>query len=111
MNNTFSTFSTLINVLYLLQVERNADFIGNSQVGSFYPGGPDTSSVTFTVLDDTIPEIEETFTFSLDVKTSGVIKGSENIAVVTIRANDDAYGVFGFVDVGTYTSIYRPQEH
>ncbi|KAJ8304142.1 hypothetical protein KUTeg_017725 [Tegillarca granosa] len=97
---SFSTFSALI-IVFFLQVDRNDDFIGNSQVGSFYPGGPEVSSVTFTVLDDTLPEVEETFTFSLDVKTSGVIKGSENIAIVTIRANDDAYGVFGFVDVNS----------
>lgn len=73
--------------------------MGTSRVGSFYPGGPDMISLTFTVNDDTDPEMEETFTFELTVFSEGVTVESPRVAAVTIAANDDAYGVFSFVEV------------
>ncbi|XP_061172919.1 adhesion G-protein coupled receptor V1-like [Saccostrea echinata] len=74
------------------------DFVGSSQVGSFYPGGPDIISVTFTVNDDSDPETEETFIFELTVISVGITVGTQRVAAVTIAANDDAYGVFSFLD-------------
>jgi G-protein coupled receptor 98 len=73
--------------------------VGSSQVGSFYPLGPDVINVTFTVNDDNDPETEETFTFELTVISAGVKVEAPRIAAVTIAANDDAYGVFSFLDV------------
>lgn len=77
--------------------------MGTSRVGSFYPGGPDLISLTFTVNDDNDPETEETFTFELKVISEGVTVNAPRVAAVTIAANDDAYGVFSFVDVRTKT--------
>lgn len=80
-------------------LDTNNDFVGTSRVGSFYPGGPDVISLTFTVNDDTDPEMEETFTFELTVFSEGVTVESPRVAAVTIAANDDAYGVFSFGEV------------
>lgn len=80
-------------------LDTNNDFVGTSRVGSFYPGGPDMISLTFTVNDDTDPEMEETFTFELTVFSEGVTVESPRVAAVTIAANDDAYGVFSFGEV------------
>lgn len=80
-------------------LDTNNDFVGTSRVGSFYPGGPDVISLTFTVNDDTDPEMEETFTFELTVFSEGVTVESPRVAAVTIAANDDAYGVFSFEEV------------
>lgn len=84
-------------------LDTGGDFIGSSQVGSFYPGGPDVVAVTFTVNDDSSPEIEETFTFELSVMSSVGTVDTPNIAAITIAANDDAYGVFKFTDVSSMT--------
>lgn len=56
-------------------------------------------AVTFTVTDDSFPEVEETFTFELSAISSGVTVDTPYIAAITISANDDAYGVFSFLDV------------
>lgn len=82
-------------------MDTGGDFVGSSQVGSFYPGGPDVVAVTFTVNDDSLPEVEETFTFELSAISSGVNVDTPFIAAITIGANDDAYGVFGFIDVSS----------
>ena len=57
------------------------------------------TSVTFTVNDDPDPELEETHLFSLLVLTPGTTVTAPNLAAVRILASDDAYGVFGFIDV------------
>lgn len=60
-------------------------------------------AVTFTVNDDSSPEIEETFTFELSVMSSVGTVDTPYIAAITIAANDDAYGVFRFIDVSSRT--------
>ncbi|OWF54008.1 G-protein coupled receptor 98 [Mizuhopecten yessoensis] len=78
--------------------DTDLDFIGSSHVGSFSPGGPNIISVIFTVNNDTIPEVEETFTLQLSVVNPGVTVQQPSKAAITIAANDDAYGAFSFLD-------------
>ncbi|KAL3865782.1 hypothetical protein ACJMK2_043137, partial [Sinanodonta woodiana] len=83
----------------VLQVDnQNQDFVGSSQVGTFVPGGPDVVSVYFTVTDDSVPEIEETYIFELSVIGNSASLAAPSVVMVTIYANDDAYGVFSFID-------------
>ena len=89
----------------LLQVNNtDQDFVGDSQVGFFRPGGPDTTSVTFTVRNDDLPEIAESKFFSLTVIGTDAVVDAPNVAIVVIEANDDAYGFFSFVipDVSSF---------
>ncbi|XP_060082724.1 adhesion G-protein coupled receptor V1-like [Ylistrum balloti] len=92
-----STFYVIVAVSSPLDTD--LDFIGSSHVGSFNPLGPDTISVVFTVNNDTVPEVEETFTLQLSVVNSGVTVVEPSKAAITIAANDDAYGAFSFLDV------------
>lgn len=62
-------------------------------------------TVTFTVNDDSSPEVEETFTFELSLMGSVGTVDTPNIAAITIAANDDAYGVFKFIDVSSTTLL------
>ena len=73
-------------------------------MGFFRPGGPDTTSVTFTVRNDDLPEIAESKFFSLTVIGTDAIVDAPNVAIVVIEANDDAYGFFSFVipDVSSF---------
>ncbi|XP_069137444.1 adhesion G-protein coupled receptor V1-like isoform X2 [Argopecten irradians] len=92
-----STFYVIVAVSSPLDTD--LDFIGSSHVGSFNPSGSDTISVVFTVNNDTIPEVEETFTLQLSVVNPGVTVAEPSKAAITIAANDDAYGAFSFLDV------------
>ena len=83
----------------------NLDFVGISQVASFAPGGPDITSVTFTVADDDEPEMEETYYFKMIVIGSDATVTVPNIATVRILANDDAFGFFRFIDVRSFGVI------
>jgi len=81
----------------------DTNFIGSSQVGAFVPGGSSTISVTFTTNNDSTPEVEQTFIFQLSVAgQSGVTVNKPDKAVITINANDEAYGIFKFTDVSLF---------
>ena len=79
----------------------NQDFVGFSQMAYFAPNGLDTTSVSFIVRNDDEPEIEETYFFNLTVHgtDTNAVVDIPNIATVIIEANDDAYGLFSFIDV------------
>lgn len=64
-----------------------------------------TSSVTFSTVDDEIPEPDEEFTVTLQSTSDEVVIGDQSSAVVTITANDDAAGILSF-EVGSHALIY-----
>ena len=74
------------------------DFIGDTQVATFTPSSG-VAYVTFTVRDDDEPENKELFDLRLILINSGMYLGSPNSVSVIVEASDDAFGVFGFVDV------------
>ena len=74
------------------------DFIGDTQVATFTPTNRQ-ASVTFTARDDDEPEDKERFTLKIHFISQGLYLGSPTSCTVYITANDDAYGVFGFIDV------------
>ena len=73
------------------------DFDGLSQTIGFRPG-QDSGSCSFTVLDDDIPERNETFALELILVGSGTVV-SPSQALLTILENDDAFGIIGFNEV------------
>jgi hypothetical protein len=86
----------------LLQIEGDIgnDFVGNTQVATF-TSNTSISYVTFTVRDDNEPENTEVFQMKLVPITNDITLGQPNTLSVTIAANDDAFGVFGFMDVSS----------
>lgn len=76
---------------------QDADVIGTSQNIQFQAG--DTfGECKFTVVDDKIPEADETYAIELIVSGSGTVV-SPSVAYLTILANDDAFGIIGFNEV------------
>jgi len=57
-------------------------------------------NVLFTVADDDIPEPDESFVVYLTVPNGDGEAGTPDRTVLTILANDDSFGIFGFVQVG-----------
>ncbi len=76
------------------------DFIGVSQALAFSAGREDARrDVIFTVRDDDLPEQDERFRVRLFVTNGDGDAGDPDSTMVTIRANDDAYGIFSLATV------------
>ncbi|XP_068693739.1 adhesion G-protein coupled receptor V1-like isoform X3 [Montipora foliosa] len=71
---------------------------GLAQNAEFRPG-VNSGSCSFTVLDDDIPEHNETFTVELILNGNGSVV-SPSVAYLTILANDHAFGIIGFNETG-----------
>ena len=52
--------------------------------------------MTFSTIDDVIPEPAEVFTVILQSTSDQVVIGDQSTADITIPANDDAAGIFSF---------------
>lgn len=87
-----------IYVLFQIDNDMGDDFIGDTQVATFTPSSA-VAYVTFTVRDDEEPENKEVFYLRLILINAGLYLGSPNTVMVIVEASDDAFGVFGFVDV------------
>ena len=76
------------------------DFVGTSHV-TVFPSGPGDriQTVTFSVRDDEIPEHDEAFTLQLLVTNAAAAVGTPSTMVLTISANDNAFGIFSFKTV------------
>ena len=58
-----------------------------------------SGSCDFTIVNDVIPEVNETFTVQLIVSQGSGTVVSPLLAYLTILANDDAFGIIGFNEV------------
>ena len=74
-----------------------------SQVVEFKPN-QNSGSCVFTIVDDAIPEGNETFSVDLSIPGGNGITASPSVAYLTILANDDAFGVIGFNEVSNHSS-------
>ena len=74
-----------------------------SQVVKFKPN-QNAGSCVFTIVDDAIPEGNETFSVDLSIPGGNGITASPSVAYLTILANDDAFGIIGFNEVSNYSS-------
>ena len=79
------------------------DVDGLSQVVEFRPN-QNSGSCVFTIVDDAIPEGNETFSVDLSIPGGNGIMASPSVAYLTILANDDAFGIIGFNEVSNYSS-------
>ncbi|XP_041376199.1 adhesion G-protein coupled receptor V1-like [Gigantopelta aegis] len=107
------TLTAELVAIVSVQSDIGDDFIGDTQVAKFSPGDQGVANVTFTVRDDDIAEADELFTLYMVLAGNMAARvGEPSQSQVRILANDDAFGVFGFLGTSpvevqekTYTSI------
>ncbi|XP_014663002.1 PREDICTED: G-protein coupled receptor 98-like [Priapulus caudatus] len=98
-------------VVLIANATASNDFAGTSQVVEFDQGsGPVVKHATFTPFDDHIPEKEEQFRVELRAQAprniAKVVEPSSG--TVVIRASDDAYGQFRFLQTDPVTVTESP---
>ena len=59
------------------------------------PDGDTSVYIDLSILDDTLPELMETFTIKLESVSPGAMIGSPQSATITIAPSDDPRGLFG----------------
>lgn len=69
---------------------------------------PEESQLRFSVrvVNDEIPEIDESFTIQLSSPVGGARIGTNRAVTTTILTNDDAHGLIGFADVSCMIRDY-----
>lgn len=80
---------------HLQVTDPNGDFFSRSIVTSFSDGATSASAVGI-ILNDNIPEGNETFTLTITSVSSGATIGARSTLSLTIRANDEPYGLLQF---------------
>ncbi|XP_058384943.1 adhesion G-protein coupled receptor V1 [Diceros bicornis minor] len=97
------------HVYELAYISSQSDFIPSSGELIFEPG--DTEAViAVNILDDTVPEQEESFRVQLKNPKGGAEIGINAYVKITILSNDDAYGVVGFAQNSLYKQV-EEMEH
>ncbi|XP_048383057.2 adhesion G-protein coupled receptor V1 isoform X4 [Stegostoma tigrinum] len=83
-------------VYELVSVSNQSDFIPGSGELIFEPGHKD-AVIAINILDDDIPEDDETFLVRLTNAKGGAEIGPNDQVAIVIQSNDDAHGIIGFV--------------
>lgn len=81
-----------------------AEIAGGQGIADFQPGVREIS-ITLFVSDDNIPEVNETFLFSIQPLNVEVAVAPPTTVDITVLANDDYAGVFTFNTSSLSTSI------
>ncbi|XP_004678196.1 PREDICTED: G-protein coupled receptor 98 [Condylura cristata] len=93
----------------LSYISSQSDFIPSSGELIFEPG--DTEAViAINILDDTVPEEEESFRVQLKNPRGGAEIGVNGYVNITILSNDDAYGVVGFAQNSLYKQVEEMEQ-
>lgn len=93
-------------------VGQPAEIAGGQGIADFQPGER-SKDITLFVTNDDIPEVNETFVFSIQPLSSGVDVATPTTVDITVLANDDFAGVFSFnasslsTSIGTYVVCTR----
>ncbi|KAM4808264.1 adhesion G-protein coupled receptor V1 [Rhinophrynus dorsalis] len=82
-------------IFELTSVSNQSDFIPSSGELKFEPGESEVI-LAVNILDDLIPEEEESFTVRLKNAKGGAEIGANNRVTIIIPTNDNAHGVIGF---------------
>ncbi|XP_015763361.1 PREDICTED: G-protein coupled receptor 98-like [Acropora digitifera] len=89
------------------------DFFGSSKTIPFQPGEVEKN---FAVIarDDSFPEIDEMFElrlYSAGLQGQQGVLGDKTVINITIKENDDAYGVFGFRTANIVKTIVKEGQY
>ena len=67
--------------------------------------GQQRATFMINIINDALPELDEEFVVELESASDGVQIGDQNVANVTILANDDINGVFSFSNTSLLVSL------
>ncbi|KAJ8285558.1 hypothetical protein GJAV_G00028220 [Gymnothorax javanicus] len=107
-NSTKSLIAAVENsgstVYELTTISNESDFIPSSGMLWFGPGNGELE-IAVTVLDDNVPEDEESFQVSLKNPMGGAEIGFNGHVTVVIPPNDDAFGIIGFSENSLFKDV------
>lgn len=86
---------------------RGTDFDFNPITVSF-SSGEASKTVQVAIIEDTTPEVAESFLVRMTNPTGGATVGKPDETTVTISENDDPYGVFSFLPSSTSIATREP---
>ena len=86
--------SSLIS-LQIINSTSTTDFVSNTAAGTFADRATQ-STCQFTVVEDSIPEPNITYSVGIVIQGGGAEIGTSNASFVTILSNDDPFGSIGF---------------
>ena len=112
IHSFINSFISVLNLLSQFQDTASAagEFDGTSQVVVFSTAASDVQQVAFIASDDTVPEADESFTLTATIYSGNAAVVEPSRAVITIPANDDAFGIVGFDTVSRHVSSLVPKE-
>uniref|UniRef100_A0A452QT71 Calx-beta domain-containing protein n=1 Tax=Ursus americanus TaxID=9643 RepID=A0A452QT71_URSAM len=97
------------HVYELAYISSQSDFIPSSGELIFEPGDRE-AVIAVNILDDTVPEEEESFRVQLKNPKGGAEIGINGYVKITILSNDDAYGVVGFAQNSLYKQVEEMEQ-
>ncbi|EHB10698.1 G-protein coupled receptor 98 [Heterocephalus glaber] len=97
------------HVLELASVSSQSDFVPGSGELIFEPGDRE-AIIAVTILDDAVPEEEESFRVQLKNPTGGAEIGTHGSVKITILSNDDAHGVVAFAQNSLYKQVEEMEQ-
>ncbi|KAI4570105.1 hypothetical protein MJT46_007399 [Ovis ammon polii x Ovis aries] len=101
--------ATHSHIYELAYVSSQSDFIPSSGELIFEPGDKE-AIIAVNVLDDTVPEEDESFRVQLKNPKGGAEIGINGYVQITILSNDDAYGVVGFAQNSLYKQVEEMEQ-
>ncbi|MBZ3889709.1 G-protein coupled receptor 98, partial [Sciurus carolinensis] len=93
----------------LAYISSQSDFIPSSGELIFEPGDRE-ATIAVNILDDVVPEEEESFRVQLKNPKGGAEIGSDSYVKITILSNDVAYGVVGFAQNSLFKQVEEMEQ-
>ncbi|XP_006885449.1 PREDICTED: G-protein coupled receptor 98-like [Elephantulus edwardii] len=97
------------HIYELVYISRQSDFIPSSGELIFEPGDRE-AIILVNILDDVVPEEEESFRVQLKNPKGGAEIGTHGYVKITILSNDDAYGIVGFAQNSLYKQVEEMEQ-
>ncbi|XP_058132092.1 adhesion G-protein coupled receptor V1 [Dasypus novemcinctus] len=103
------TGATHSHIYELAYISSQSDFIPSSGELIFEPGDRE-AIITVNILDDIVPEEEESFKVQLKNPKGGAEIGTNGYVKITILSNDDAHGVIAFAQNSLYKQVEEMEQ-
>nr|XP_011757031.1 G-protein coupled receptor 98 isoform X6 [Macaca nemestrina] len=97
------------HIYELAYISSHSDFIPSSGELMFEPGDRE-ATIAVNILDDTVPEKEESFKVQLKNPKGGAEIGINDSVTITILSNDDAYGIVAFAQNSLYKQVEEMEQ-
>ncbi|XP_069348971.1 adhesion G-protein coupled receptor V1 [Eulemur rufifrons] len=101
--------TTHSHIYELVYISSQSDFIPSSGELIFEPGDKE-ATIVVNILDDVVPEEEESFKVQLKNPKGGAEIGINGSVTITILSNDDAYGVVAFAQNSLYKQVEEMEQ-